>query len=535
MLRTTFLLATTILSLTGADPIIGITTGQLRGREIQTENISLYAFEGVPFASPPVGSLRFQAPVPAEPWEGIRDATKSGKCCISVNYNPSIENEDCLFVNIYTPSRNITDPLPVMVNFYGGGFETGCATYDEFGSGPLVNEDVIVVTFNYRLGIYGFLSTGDDVILGNAGLKDQVFALKWVQQNIAYFGGDPGKVTIFGQSAGGISIGVHLMNKKSQGLYRAAICESGCSLIGLYQTDPKFNAYAAAKLLNIFITDQNTTEDIKNFLQSQPVETLSGLLNIGKVLIGVVLEAESDDAYVTQLNFPLLESGDFNQVPLMLGNVNAEFLASGCILTLAIAALYDLSVTNLIPPSLEALSGTDLTEVGNIIKEAYVGKSGSFVANISQALELTSDNFVRPTIKQAELQSNFSPVYLYEFSFVGTPSEGRDIIPGGGRVAHSDELAYIFDNAAVPLKTYDDYLTRQRIVRLWSNFAKTMNPTPDVTDPLLNVTWPQVTPTNIQCLDIGATLEAKLNRKAGQLAMWNEVFYTYGTRPFKGF
>ncbi|XP_060524766.1 acylcarnitine hydrolase-like [Cylas formicarius] len=512
-----------------ADIIVDIPDGKIRGHEINASNVSFYAFEGIPFASPPVGKLRFQAPVPPEPWEDILEANRSGKCCISGYPDPS-ESEDCLFLNVYTPPRNITKQLPVLVWIYGGALLAGCSSFEEFAPGDLANEDVIVVTFNYRLGVYGFLSTGDDVILGNAGLKDQLFAFQWVKKNIAFFGGDPDKVTLFGQSAGGISIGIHIANKKSQGLYRAAICQSGCSLTPLYQNDPKTNAYAIAKLIDSTITDANTTVQIRDFLQNQSVDDLSPV-------IGIVLEVENDDAYVTDLNFALIESGNFVRVPLMIGTVAEESLGQYSLpVEMIISAIsYDSDVKNLIPGSLTPLPGTNLTEVGNIIKEAYIEANGSFILDLAATAELSSTFFVRPTFKQAELQSNYTPVYLYQFSFYGTASENRTIIEGAGRTGHSDELPYLFNITAIPLVTDADFLTRRRIIRLWSNFAKTLNPTPDESDPLLNVTWPLVSPSNIQYLDIDNTLEVKPNLRAKQMAMWNRVYYTYGQQPFVGF
>ncbi|XP_060522329.1 acylcarnitine hydrolase-like [Cylas formicarius] len=424
----------------------------------------------------------------------------------------------------------------LLVWIYGGALLAGCSSFEEFAPGDLANEDVIVVTFNYRLGVYGFLSTGDDVILGNAGLKDQLFALQWVQKNIAYFGGDPDKVTLFGQSAGGISIGHHIANKKSQGLYRAAICQSGCSLSPLYQSDPKTNAYGLAKNLDWTITEANTTVEIRDFLQNLSVDVLTPVGGF-TLLTGIVLEAENDDAYVTDVNFPHIESGNFVQVPLMISNVAEEALGQSKLPLdlLLVALLFDFDVKNLIPGDLTPLPGTNLTEVGNIIKETYMEANGSFIQNLAAAAEVSSAFFVRSSFKQAELQSNYTPVYIYQFSFYGTASENRTKIEGVGKTGHSDELPYLFNISAIPLVTDADFLTRKRITRLWANFAKTLNPTPDESDALLNVTWPLVSPSNIQFLDIDSSLEVKPNLRAKQMAMWNSVYYTYGQQPFVGF
>ncbi|XP_060517220.1 carboxylic ester hydrolase-like [Cylas formicarius] len=216
--------------------------------------------------------------------------------------------------------------LPVMFWIYGGAFTTGCSSDSYMDPYALVSEDVIVVTFNYRLGPYGFLSTNDSVILSNAGLKDQLLAMKWTQKNIEFFGGDPEKVTIFGESAGGMSVGAHIANKKSAGLYRAAICQSGCSLTTLAATsesNPKQVAYDIARSINPFIS-QNS-EEIRDFLQSQPADVLTRAFNANPQA-GPVIEVEDENAYVTDLQFGLIESGNFNQVPLIIGTTSAESL-----------------------------------------------------------------------------------------------------------------------------------------------------------------------------------------------------------------
>ncbi|XP_060531034.1 cocaine esterase-like [Cylas formicarius] len=538
MMHKQLLLGVLLISFVHADLLIDLPDGTIRGYETTTENYTYYAYRGIPFAIPPLGNLRFQAPVPNAPWDGILDATEAKDCCISTSFSLSgpAESEDCLYINVYTPARNITEKLPVMFWIYGGGFTTGCST-DIFSGDPhpLVTEDVIVVTFNYRLGLYGFLSTNDSVILGNAGLKDQLLAMKWTQKNIEYFGGDPEKVTIFGVSAGGMSVGAHIANKKSAGLYRAAICQSGCSLTSsalTSQSDPKQVAYDVARSINSSISENS--EEIRNFLQSQPADVLSNAFSANSQA-GPVIEVEDDDAYITDRQFGLIESGNFNQVPLLMGTTSGESLTFYGILLpeLIVAALaYDLNPQYLIPTRLNPLPGTDLTEVGELIKQAYTNQS--FLLNLASFVEFTSDNlFVRSSLKQAELQSNYSPVYFYQFSFSGTLTHIHATVEGAGKIGHGEDVLYLFD--IFPLTTDEELLTRSRMTRLWTNFAKTLNPTPDESDPLLNITWPQVSGSNIPYLDIDTTLEIKPGKKTNEMAMWNKVYYTYGQQPFIGF
>ncbi|XP_060533218.1 pyrethroid hydrolase Ces2e-like [Cylas formicarius] len=428
-----------------------------------------------------------------------------------------------------------------MVWIYGGGFSTGCIS--DVTSGPffLLDQDLVIVYINYRVGLYGFLSTQDDVVLGNAGLKDQLLAMKWTKNNIALFGGDPEKITLFGESAGGISVGAHVVNKKSAGLYRAAICQSGCSLTYMDITnpkDPKQAAYDYAKYIDPTISEKNTTTEIRDFLQSVPADVLTPAYNVNSQT-GIVIETEHEDAYVTNRSFPLLESGNFIQVPLILGTSSAEALTffafmGGVPLITAIGLTYDLNPSGLLPWDLELLPGANVTEVGSIIKEAYVGPNGSFTENLAAVVELVSDQmFLKSTLKQAEIQSNFTPVYLYQFSFEGFLTLFLPNIEGTGRAGHGEEMPYLF--ATMPLLTDREVLISKQMVKLWANFAKTLNPTPDASDPLFNLTWPQVTPTNIQYLDFDDQIAVKPNRKAKEMAMWNYVYYTYGQQPFKGF
>ncbi|XP_060517160.1 pyrethroid hydrolase Ces2e-like [Cylas formicarius] len=523
-----------------ADLLIDLPDGTIRGSETITENYTYNAYRGIPYAKPPVGTLRFQAPVPNDPWDGVLDASALKDCCIPLGIALEPQSEDCLYINVFTPSQTTTEKLPVMLWIYGGGFTTGCAQEDVFGPQSLTNEGVIVVTFNYRMGLFGFLSTNDSVILGNAGLKDQLLAMQWTQKNIEYFGGDPEKVTIFGESAGGVSVGAHVANKKSAGLYRAAICQSGCSLTILpsaIQSDPRKNALDIAKSLNPFLSDSSTSEEIRDFLQGVPTILLTVALNLNPQT-GIVIEVENENAYVTDHSFTLLESGNFNQVPLIIGTNSAESLSILGILLpeLMGAALgYDVNSTLLIPVNLNPVPVSNLNDVATQIKQAYSGFL-PFALNLAAFVEFTSDQlFVRSSLKQAEFQSKYSPVYFYQFSYSGTVGSLHIMVDGAGKVGHGEDVRYLFDRTDFPLSTEGELLTKSRMTRLWANFAKTLNPTPEASDPLLNVTWPKASGSDIPYLDIDETLEVKPAKKVKEMEMWNNVFNTYGQQPFVGF
>ncbi|XP_057282932.1 acetylcholinesterase, partial [Pezoporus wallicus] len=200
------------------------------------------AFLGIPYAHPPLGALRFRPPLPARPWSRPLDASSQPNACVQAvdktfpgfdgaeMWNPNRDmSEDCLYLNVWTPSPRPPHPLPVLVWIYGGGFYSGAASLDVYDGRVLAAaEGVVVVSMNYRVGALGFLAfPGHPEAPGNAGLLDQRLALRWIQRNIRAFGGDPGAVTLFGESAGAASVGIHLLSAGSLGLFRRAVLQSG--------------------------------------------------------------------------------------------------------------------------------------------------------------------------------------------------------------------------------------------------------------------------------------------------------------------
>jgi carboxylesterase type B len=195
-------------------------------------NKTINVFKGIPFAEPPVGPLRFRPPVAKEPWNGAYNATYYRDACVQ---DPTQEvtngsvSEDCLHLNIFAPKPAMPGGAAVMVWIHGGGFVIGSGL--SYYPSPLVAAgDVIVVTINYRLNAFGFLSTGDAASPGNVGMMDQVLALEWIKENIGAFGGDNNNITIFGESAGSASVNFHLLSERSKGLFNRAMMQSGTML-----------------------------------------------------------------------------------------------------------------------------------------------------------------------------------------------------------------------------------------------------------------------------------------------------------------
>ena len=235
-MKQTVLAGVACLFVTGAtaaitDPV-RLDSGLISGGAGSTPEVR--AFKGIPYASPPVGGLRWRAPQPAAHWEGVRKAEAFGATCLPNGANASpAPSEDCLYLNVWTSAKSASDKRPVMVWIYGGGFTNGSGSIPDYDGDALSKKGPVIVTFNYRLGAFGFFAhpeltkESDRGASGNYGLMDQVAALEWVQKNIAAFGGDPKKVTIFGESAGSMSVADLVASRQAKGLFIRAIGESG--------------------------------------------------------------------------------------------------------------------------------------------------------------------------------------------------------------------------------------------------------------------------------------------------------------------
>ncbi|XP_069973879.1 acylcarnitine hydrolase-like [Penaeus vannamei] len=239
-----------------------------------------YGFRGIPYAQAPVGDLRFRDPRAAGSWAGVRNGSLAPPLCPQVDANPGEEGEavvrgeeDCLYLNVFTP-RPFASTLPVMVWIHGGAFLVGGA--GEYGPLPLLTRDVVLVTLQYRLGTLGFLSTEDPALPGNLGLKDQTAALRWVRENIRDLGGDPDKVTVFGQGAGAASAHLQVLSPQAEGLFRRAILQSGNALSPwALRNDHRHTASVVGRVFNCSAAENTSTN---NSSLSSPVDLNSTAL-----------------------------------------------------------------------------------------------------------------------------------------------------------------------------------------------------------------------------------------------------------------
>src|SRR6266852_5987883 len=312
------------------EPAVATSDGRVRG----TSSDGVDRFLGIPYGAPPVGNLRWRPPQPHGRWRGVRDATAFANHCPQLvsPFGLASTTEDCLYLNVFRPARDDQEGdegrrrgddeghegrLPVMVWIHGGGLLVGES--DDYDPVRLVRHGVIVVTINYRLGVLGFLAhpaltaESPDHASGNYGLMDQQAALRWVQRNIARFGGDPRRVTIFGESAGGLSVHSHLASPLSAGLFHHAIVESGAYAL----TQPSL---AAAEAQGTAVARAaGCSAQTASCLRAAPVATLLAALTVPTVVPDV------DGKVLTQTIQAAFTSGSFNRVPVIEGSNHDEW------------------------------------------------------------------------------------------------------------------------------------------------------------------------------------------------------------------
>ncbi|XP_049958160.1 venom carboxylesterase-6-like [Schistocerca serialis cubense] len=315
--------------------VVQTSEGALRGHMMTSFGGRLFiAFRGVPYARPPVGVLRFRPPEPPVPWTGIRSAKYEGSVCpqLLVTTDMFAGDEDCLYLNVYT--HKDANKVPVLVWLHGGGFHAGDGGVEENGPEYLMDQNLVLVTLNHRLGVLGFLSTGDAELPGNYGLKDQVMALQWVQRNVAEFGGDPSRVTLYGAGSGGACAQYHMLSPLSAGLFHRVIAQSGSVLNPwALQRKPIRNAQKLAQLVGC--SSWETSLQIRHCLSAAPAEQLVRTLYHFPhwavrfpIPWAPVVEAPGDrKAFLLGEPENLLRDGFVNYVPLIAGSSLEEHAA----------------------------------------------------------------------------------------------------------------------------------------------------------------------------------------------------------------
>lgn len=558
-------------------PVIETRLGKVRGK-LATSHLgdNYYSFQGIPYAKAPVGSLRFKDPQPAEPWADELDATKEGPECPSSHlmFLYYIGKEDnCLNLNVYMKEMPKADsPLkPVMVWIHGGAFIQGSNTTELYGPDFLMAEDVIQVFINYRLGVLGFLSLEDESlgVPGNAGLKDQVEALRWVRDNIKSFGGDPNNVTIFGESAGAASVHYLILSPTTKGLFHKAILQSG-STLNPWALGQKGVA-AITKYLGIKDTDEKQV--LEQLIKICPKKLVSAQMKVPEHFTPVrrafapVVEKPSSGAFLTEEPLKILKEGKYNKIPIIMGSTSCE----GMLYELAKKTRNlksALNFENEIPYDLDILTKSEeSTKIAEKIKNFYKLDELSADEKTQATYALKSDHhFVHGLHRTLtlHLETSTQPIFYYVFSFEGEfnffrkfatskalpiyfvciyllnnfDREGirsflTKIANGMGYskhpgVCHADDLGYLFRTFFTPkfVEGSKEVETVRRLVTMWTNFAKYGNPTPEGNS--LNITWNAAEKGKHAYLDIGTELQMKKNPFEERNAFWDEIYRECG-------
>ena len=440
--------------------VVRTDAGRLRG-EVTAEG---HQFLGVPFAEPPVGALRWKAPRTVRPWQGVRTATDFGNRCVQTSgWDPGYEHpsytEDCLYLNVYAPHD--AAQRPVMVWLHGGGLTAGAGediVPDTFAR----QTGAVVVTVNYRLGAMGFLATDglaaetDDGVSGNYGMLDQQAALRWVRSNIGRFGGDPARVTIAGESAGGRSVCTQMASPSSKGLYRAGIVESGA------YGDCSARTRQSAAADGADFTRQLGCSDVA-CLRGKPAKDVleaQGGRNWGPVVGGSFLPVQPFEAYA---------KGAAARVPVLNGANSDEG-------TLTAFSMFDLNGTPLTAEQYPAvLNGAFGQELGRRVLERYP-LSGHPSPSLAFAAAVGDERFACPALRLDRKLASRGPVYAYEFADRTSPAFAslRNLdtdFPFGA--THVNEVQYLFKHFGLrtPLNAEQRVLARQ-MVQYWGSFIR---------------------------------------------------------------
>jgi para-nitrobenzyl esterase len=451
------------LALLLSAPFIQAQTTPVKVKEGVVQGTSeggLTIYKGIPFATPPVGELRWRAPQPAAKWEGVRQADKFAPAPMQGGNPVSGKSEDCLYLNVWTPAKSPTDKVPVLVWIYGGGFNFGGTAEPTYNGEKLAKKGVVLVSIAYRVGQLGFLAHPElsaenpNHVSGNYGLLDMIAGLKWIKENIAAFGGDPNKVTIFGESAGGIAVSMLCASPLAKGLFHGAISQSGGSFGPARTTtfpgeNMKSLPYAeAAGAAYVKGAGFSSIADLRKVDADKlpPVRGLAWPIIDGRVIPG--------DQY------KLYEEGKYNNVPILVG-YNSDEGAS-------------FSPPKTPEDYVAAVKGRYGKFADDLIK-AYPAGTGNVAKT---ARDLSRDAaFGWHTWSWARLQSkNQSKVFYYYFDQHLSYPEGSPLAGYGS--PHGQEVAYVFGtlNASSPQTTKTDLDISDAMSTYWTNFAKYGDP-----------------------------------------------------------
>uniref|UniRef100_A0A674MTM7 Neuroligin 2a n=1 Tax=Takifugu rubripes TaxID=31033 RepID=A0A674MTM7_TAKRU len=545
-------------------PIVTTNYGKLRGVKKDLNNEILGPVEqylGVPYATAPIGDRRFQPPEAPGSWQEIRNATQFAHVCpqnihgvlpeimLPVWFTDNLDvaagyiqnqSEDCLYLNVYVPTEDdIRDrrKKPVMLFIHGGSYMEG--TGNMFDASVLAAYgNVIVVTMNYRLGVLGFLSTGDQSAKGNYGLLDQIQALRWLNENIGHFGGDPERITIFGSGAGASCVNLLILSHHSEGLFHRAIAQSGTAISSWsvnYQP-LKYTKILARKVGCTYTETADLVDCLrrKNFreLVDQDIQPARYHIAFGPVVDGDVVP---DDPEI------LMQQGEFLNYDILIGVNQGEglkFVDDSEDNDGISAAAFDYTISNFVDNLYGYPEGKDiLRETIKFMYTDWADRDNGDMRRKTLLALFTDHQWVAPAVATAKLHAEFqSPVYFYTF-YHHCQTETR---PEWADAAHGDEIPYVFGVPMIGATdlfpcnfSKNDVMLSAVVMTYWTNFAKTGDPNLPVpqdtkfihTKPnrFEEVIWTKFNSKDKQYLHIGLKPRVRDNYRANKVAFWLEL------------
>jgi len=423
----------------------------------------LTIFRGIPFAAPPLGSLRWKAPQPAQKWDGIKQTIHFAPAPMQAGNPAGGKSEDCLYLNVWTPAKSAQDNLPVLVWIYGGGFSSGSTAEPWYDGMKLAQKGVVFVSIAYRVGPLGFLAHPDlsnetpEPVSGNYGLLDQIAGLKWLQKNIAAFGGDPKKVTIFGESAGGISVSMLCASPLAKGLFCGAISQSGGSFgpaSDITYPGENMKTLKVAENEGLSYVAKTGTTSIEE-LRKMPVDKLPMGWGVGSswpVIDGYV---------IPDVQYKLYQEGRYNDVPVLIGYNSDEglFFSQG----------------NTPQEYIDNVKKRYGKFAADLIKEYPAGES---------SVTRSARNLIRDAAfgwhnwTWAKLQSKTGKSKVYHYFFDQHPNYPEGSPDYGHGSSHAQDVSYVFQHIdpSNPGTSRSDLEISQAMGNYWINFVKYGNP-----------------------------------------------------------
>ncbi|XP_030373450.1 esterase B1-like [Scaptodrosophila lebanonensis] len=536
----------------GLESVVSLPQGDARGKIDQTVYGDRYfSFEGLPYAMPPVGNLRFQPPVPPPCWTGPRNFFTPGNKSIQKNWQTgTVEgSEDCLYLNVYTKELYGTVKMPVIVFIHGGSYNSGGAVRESFSPDYFMLKDVVLVTFNYRLGCLGFLSLKDPdlEVPGNNGIKDMILALRWVKNNIILFNGDPEKIAVCGMAAGAAAVHYLMCTPHAKDLFQRAILMAGCTLNYWASMPQKDFAFRLAKLNGYKGVDDDAS--VLRFLSKIPAEALvdqwlltTEELEDGYVFaFGPVIEPYiTSETLIPTRPVDMLRQSWGNCIPLILGGTSFEGLYAFPLLLSHPELVQQMKgqPQNILPyDAREGHSEEFCLQLSKHLIQKHFGKGAHNSTDEQSLLDymdfVSYKNFWhglhRTTLSRVYYTN--CPTYLYRFDFYSRFNQQRHLLLSNQGIhakgaAHGDELSYLFfSSTSWPLKRQSpEFINITRMIAIWTSFADSGRPKcPELNN--IRVHWHPLRVNKVfQALNIGKKLEFIEIPERAKLEAWNDCY-----------